>query len=334
MSDVRAEGLARWAKMADSHIASDALLQPVSDDASFRRYFRFDRGQVPFVFVDAPPEHEDNESFIKISVALQQAGLNCPEVHAADVDQGYMKISDLGDVLYLAEITARPLRVDVLYQQAVDALFKMQSVECDLPVYNAAKLQQEMDLFHDWFLPRQLGIEVTDSDRRMLQGVYDYLIDSAQSQPQGFVHRDYHCRNLMVVENNGPGILDFQDAVLGPVTYDLVSLYKDCYYRFPRQKVLDAVAGYQRRLTEAGIVPASAPFLRWFDLMGAQRHIKCAGIFSRLHLRDGKPGYLPDIPLVIDYLVEVATLYPVLDEFGRWLQRVVVSRLDNEVYHR
>lgn len=334
MSDVRADGLVRWARMTDPDIPPDATLKPVSDDASFRRYFRFTGTDIPHVYVDAPPAHEDNESFIRISAALAGAGLSCPVVDAADVSLGYMKISDLGDTLYLDEITATPAAIPALYRDAVEALLVMQRVTCDMPVYDREKLQQEMNLFHEWFLPRQLGFDLSDADMQMLQSVYDYLLESALIQPQVFVHRDYHCRNLMVVADNGPGILDFQDAVVGPVSYDLVSLYKDCYYRFPREQVVAAVDHFHRRLIEAGRIAADAPLLEWFDLMGAQRHLKCAGIFSRLHLRDGKPGYLADIPLVIDYLLEVATLYPRLETFGNWLQEVVRPRLAKPEYQR
>jgi len=320
--------------MTDPDIPPGAMLKPVSDDASFRRYFRFAGSDLPYVYVDAPPEHEDNESFIRISAALADAGLNCPIVHAADVTLGYMKISDLGDRLYLDEITAKPSSVPALYQDAVAALVTMQRVSCDIPVYGREKLQQEMDLFHEWFLPRQLGLAVSAAETQMLQSVYGYLIDSALAQPQGFVHRDYHCRNLMVMAGNGPGILDFQDAVVGPVTYDLVSLYKDCYYRFPRADVVTAVVRFQRLLLDAGRINEDAPLLEWFDLMGAQRHLKCAGIFSRLHLRDGKPGYLADIPLVIAYLVEVAGFYPRLETFGSWLHDVVLPQLEKPEYRR
>lgn len=329
MVNVRAEKLAAWAKSVNPGIPADSHLHPVSDDASFRRYFRFDQGGDGLVFVDAPPEHEDNESFVKISAALLAGGLNSPRVLGQDLDQGFMMISDLGDTLYLARILDQPDQVERLYGEAVSALVKMQSVDCDLPVYDRNRLLTEMSLFHEWFLTHQLKLEVTGGITDMLEAVYELLITSALAQPQAFVHRDYHCRNLMVTPTNSPGIIDVQDAVIGPVTYDLVSLYKDCYYRFDRDTVVSAVDDFRLRLGAD-----EENFRRWFDLMGAQRHLKCAGIFSRLNLRDDKPGYLPDIPLVIDYLVEVAELYPELEDLGRWLTREIKPRLEQPEFRR
>lgn len=333
MKDVRAEALAAWASSADLgvEIPEDADLQPVSDDASFRRYFRFlfpgstlDRG---LVFVDAPPEHEDNESFLKISAALGEAGLNCPRVVASDLEQGFMAVTDLGDTLYLEVMTSSPERIPRLYEDAVGGILRMMEVRCDLPPYDRQRLIDEMGLFHEWFLTQQLQIEVSSELKAMLQQTYHYLAERALEQPALFVHRDYHCRNLMVESENSPGIIDFQDAVIGPVTYDLVSLYKDCYYRFDRSDVERAVASFQKSLVEMKIIDDQAPVLEWFDLMGVQRHLKCAGIFSRLNLRDGKPGYLKDIPLVVAYLQEAADLYPELSALSAFLREQVQGRL-------
>lgn len=336
MKDERASGLQSWARLADPSIPETANLCPVSDDASFRRYFRFDQGAEGRVFVDAPPTHEDNESFIKISRALHQKGLPCPLVLDVDIDLGYLSITDLGDTLYLSAMTNNPEQATQLYDDAMTALVAMQEVHCDLPLYDEAKLRQEMGLFDEWFLLQQLGLEVTDDITTMLSHVQQLLVDNASEQPQRFVHRDYHCRNLMVMSEDVhlPGILDFQDAVIGPVSYDLVSLYKDCYYRFDRKIVIAAVERFKASLLKNGLIERGAPFLRWFDLMGAQRHLKCAGIFSRLNLRDGKPGYLPDIPLVVDYLVEVAALYPELNIFGEWLKTDIQPRLEHPDFQR
>jgi len=333
MKDVRAEALAGWARSADLgvEIPEDADLQPVSDDASFRRYFRFllqgsllDLG---LVFVDAPPEHEDNESFLKISAALGDAGLNCPRVMASDIEQGFMAVTDLGNTLYLEVMTSSPERIPGLYEDAVSGILRMMTVQCDLPPYDRQRLVDEMSLFHEWFLKQQLQIEVSRELETMLRQTYDYLADRALEQPALFVHRDYHCRNLMVEPVNSPGVIDFQDAVIGPVTYDLVSLYKDCYYRFDRRDVERAVAGFHKSLVDLEVVDERAPLLEWFDLMGVQRHLKCAGIFSRLNLRDGKPGYLKDIPLVITYLQEASDLYPELSELSAFLREQVQGRL-------
>lgn len=334
MSDVRADELAAWARSIDPAIPGDAALSAVSDDASFRRYFRFDSGAAGLIFVDAPPEQEDSQSFARVSAALAAQGLNCPVVTASHLEQGFMAVTDLGDQVYLKVMVSRPQRISALYDDARAALVRMLRVECDLPPYDESRLRAEMALFTDWFLPRQLGIEVSDEVSGMLQAVSDLLVQNALSQPQRFVHRDYHCRNLMVTPVNSPGILDFQDAVIGPVTYDLVSLYKDCYYRFDRAWVEAEVQKFHGQLVAGDIVSPDVPFLEWFDLMGAQRHLKCAGIFSRLNLRDGKPGYLGDIPLVIDYLVEVARLYPKLESFGAWLEQAVVPGMQAAPYNR
>lgn len=330
MNDVRADGLAAWARSIDPALPADVRLVPASDDASFRRYFRFSRDgrQVPgLVFVDAPPEHEDNESFVRISSALVEAGLNCPIVRSVDYDLGYMIVTDLGNDVYLDQMTESPAEVAGMYEDARAALRRMLAVDCALPPYDEERLRMEMSLFPDWFLAQQLRMDVSDDVSSMLEAVCALLVKNALEQPARFVHRDYHCRNLMRTAENNPGILDFQDALTGPVTYDLVSLYKDCYYRFPRTEVERVVVEFHEQLIEDDIVQPGAPMLRWFDLMGAQRHLKCAGIFSRLNLRDGKPGYLKDIPLVIDYLVEVADLYDELADFGEWLKHDVVPRL-------
>ncbi len=329
MKDIRAEKLAHWARSVDlpTTIPSTSRLVAVSDDASFRRYFRFAGLEPSLIFVDAPPEHEDSASFIKVSAALRHAGIACPEVLAADLDQGFMVVSDLGDQVYLAAMNSDPSRVAGLYDDALACNVRMLDVACDLPDYDRTRLLSEMSLFEQWFLTQQLQISVPDSVNDMLQTLYELLVQSARSQPQVFVHRDFHCRNLMVIDDNSPGVIDFQDAVIGPITYDLVSLYKDCYYRFERTKVETAVARYHRALVARKIVDDRAPVLRWFDLMGVQRHLKCAGIFSRLNLRDGKPGYLHDIPLVISYLVEAAERYSELAPLGGFLRAEVLPRL-------
>lgn len=336
MKDARLKMLTEWSRglVLPSTLPDGAVLKPVSDDASFRRYLRFEPSETGLIFVDAPPEHEDNHSFVKIAKALSAAGLSCPTVHAVDYDQGFMVLSDFGDRLYQEAITKNPATARILYDQAVSALLLMIRVECEVPSYNREKLLQEMSLFNDWFVTRQLGLELSPQETDMLAGVLEVLVENAVQQPSGFVHRDYHSRNLMILDESGPGIIDFQDAVIGPVTYDLVSLFKDCYYRFDRTEVVRRVEGFHQSLVEQGLVPAAAPFLRWFDLMGAQRHLKCAGIFSRLNLRDGKPGYLPDVPLVVDYLIEVAQWYDELNDFGVWLQKRVLPRLSAPEFRR
>ena len=216
-----------------------------------------------------------------------------------------------------------------LYGDAIQAILKLLPVTCELPRYDAGRLKAEMSLFREWFLEGQLGLNVNADVAQMLDEAYECLVSSALEQPTGFVHRDFHCRNLMVDAAQNPGIIDFQDAVVGPVTYDLVSLYKDCYYQFDRHLVEQVVDDFRQQLAGRGLVAPDVPMLRWFDLMGAQRHLKCLGIFSRLNLRDGKPGYLADIPLVIEYLVETSAIYPELERLHNWLLAEVMPRVND-----
>ena len=329
--DSRAFGLAEWARATFSNagIPESAVLVPVSDDASFRRYFRFNKGGAGLVFVDAPPAKEDNQSFVKISSALCEAGLNCPEVKGCDYSLGYLAVTDLGDRLYLDELIDNPSAMPLLYEDAIRAILKFLPITCELPPYDEQKLKTEMGLFDEWFLEGQLGLKVNSAVAQMLEEVYECLANSALEQPTVFVHRDFHCRNLMVEAAANPGIIDFQDAVVGPVTYDLVSLYKDCYYRFDRNLVEQVVDDFRQQLVDLGLVESDVPIMRWFDLMGAQRHLKCLGIFSRLNLRDGKPGYLADIPLVVDYLLETSAIYAELESFHKWLLAEIIPRVSD-----
>ncbi len=329
--DNRALGLDQWARASvpNLYVPLSAELTPVSDDASFRRYFRFSEGNSGLIFVDAPPEHEDNESFVRISAALLEHGLSCPEVKAFDYRLGYLAITDLGDRIYLDEVIKNPLSAELLYSDAVTAILKLLSVSCDVPVYDALRLRAEMDLFCDWFLERQLSFEVSSEERAMLEETFECLINSALEQPSAFVHRDFHCRNLMVDDVCNPSIIDFQDALVGPVTYDLVSLYKDCYYKFDRGVIIKVVDEFHQKLVGRGLVTRDSPVLRWFDLMGVQRHLKCLGIFSRLNLRDGKARYLADIPLVFEYLIETSASYPELQALHKWLSTRISPKVLN-----
>ncbi|MBV1878639.1 MAG: phosphotransferase [Pseudomonadales bacterium] len=335
-------------------VAADFILKPVSDDASFRRYYRAETDTGSLIVVDAPPKHENSKAFVAVANRMALAGLQVPEVFATDFDQGFMLLADFGNRLYLDELKAQldvgsPIITDgavkvvqledaetndiaannvaYLYQQAMAALVKMWTVDvAGLPVYSAQLLQAEMSLFENWFLDRYLKITLTTEVSANLSALYVGLVSSAEAQPQVFVHRDYHARNLMVIDDLQPGvgIIDFQDAVFGPMTYDLVSLLKDCYWRFSREQVITWVRAFWQQLNQS---VNFEQFLKWFDLMGLQRHLKCAGIFSRLYLRDGKQGYLGDIPRVIEYMLEVAQLYPELVEFGLWLKADVEPAL-------
>jgi len=307
-------------------------LKSASDDASFRRYFRGVVGDQGFIFVDAPPDQEDSRPFVQVADMLRSAGLNAPMIHASDLERGFMMLTDFGDRLYFDALGSGDDAVDALYGDALDSIVRMQAIGSPgtLPPYDESLLREEMSLFTDWLLPRQLGLEVRTDERRAIEEVFRLMVTSALAQPAAFVHRDYHCRNLMIVEQGNPGIIDFQDAVVGPVTYDLVSLLKDCYHRFPPARVSRWVEAFRLRLVDDRLtgITSSDEFVRWFDLMGMQRHIKVAGIFSRLNLRDGKPRYLADIPLVVDYIVEVCDRYEELNGFGAWLRSRVLPEFD------
>ncbi len=306
------------------------ILRTVSDDASFRRYFRIVHGDESFIFVDSPPDTEDNTSFVSIAGYLLQAELNVPVVYGVDFDQGFMMLSDLGDEHYLTAPTGA--NQATLYRDLLKPLQRMQTIKAPLPHYDRAKLTDEMNLFTDWFVSELLSLDLERSEAKELTGVFEALVESALVQPSVFVHRDFHSRNLMT--GTSPGILDFQDAVLGPVTYDLVSLLRDCYIQLPTSLVDELVEEYRQLLGKTGISATADEFRRWFDLMGLQRHIKCAGIFSRLHLRDGKPGYLGDIPLVITYIQSVSSRYPELLAFSSWLKLRIEPLMGAELFKR
>ncbi len=308
----------------------DFTLTPASADASFRRYFRVSHDGQGYIVMDAPPEQEDCRPFIAVSTLFLQLGLNVPQVLAQDLQQGLLLLTDLGERLYLSELNQDT--ADTLYGDAMQALITLQSApaamvqSAALPVYDRELLLGEMNLFRDWYLQRHLGLSLNDHDQAMLNTLFSFLADAALSQPQVIVHRDYHSRNLMVCDSN-PGILDFQDAVIGPLSYDLVSLLRDCYIVWPRERVQAWVAHYFAQAQAAGILPATmtlAQFMRGFDLMGIQRHLKASGIFARLNYRDHKPGYLADIPRTLDYIRTVGAAWPELEDFLGLLDRHTV----------
>ncbi len=300
-------------------------IAPASSDASFRRYFRVRYGSRSLVVMDAPPAQEDTAPFVHVAELLTEQGLNAPRVLAKDIRQGFLLLTDLGDTPYLQVLTEAT--VDRLYGDALSALLDIQQIDTgrfdDIPPYDHALLMREMNLFRDWYLIRHRQQVLSPAQEQSLDDVFEQLVSSALDQPVVFVHRDYHSRNLMFTEHANPGIIDFQDAVQGPVTYDLVSLLRDCYIRWPRARVEAWALGYLRDARQAGIVAAGNDtlddeiWLRWFDWMGVQRHLKAAGIFARLDLRDDKPGYLADIPRTLGYVREVAGRYrelqPLLD---------------------
>ncbi len=300
--------------------SEDFLIKPASADASFRSYWRVILHNKSFILMDAPPAYEDCRPFLQVNALLSQAALRVPQIHAADVSQGFLLLEDFGNLDYLdalrkaVEINDQH-RIEGLYDDALDALLTMQTKTdiAALPVYDRARLLEEMNLFHDWFLQRHLGAVLTESEARSLDEIFELLADNAIQQPHVFVHRDYHSRNLMVVPDNNPGILDFQDAVRGPVTYDLVSLLRDCYIKWPETQVERWSEAYRQRWQAVtGQTVDTEQWRRWFDLMGIQRHLKATGVFCRLHYRDSKSGYLRDIPRTLAYIQSVAPRHPEL----------------------
>jgi aminoglycoside/choline kinase family phosphotransferase len=329
----RLEQLKRW--LEDELDFSEYTLRPASADASFRRYFRVLHEGVSYVVMDAPPEKEDSQPFINISRMLFDLGLNVPEVIDENLQQGFLLLSDLGSTPYLDVLDEET--VERLYGDALGALATLQACtpyNAALPAYDRMLLLNEMELSREWLVGKHLGLSLDDTQTGVIDSVFELLAENALAQPRVCVHRDYHSRNLMQTAINNPGILDFQDAVIGPLTYDLVSLLRDCYIEWPRARVEDWALGYQDLALQSGILHAEhddpQQFLRWFDLMGMQRHLKAAGIFARLMHRDGKAGYLQDIPRTLGYVVDVAGRYDELHVFGRFIDTEVLSRLSAE----
>jgi N-acetylmuramate 1-kinase len=328
-SDSRLANLTQW--VIDDLGFAGASIAPASADASFRRYFRVTRGEDSYIVMDAPPEKEDSRPFLEVARILGSLDLNVPMVLARDMERGFLLLSDLGSRQYLDALPVDGA-ADELYAAALKGLRTMQTAEPGLsqhlPRYDRALLLREMELLPEWFLQRHLRLTIDAQERAMLNRLFESLVEVAVSQPACFVHRDYHSRNLLVTLENNPGILDFQDAVWGPVTYDLASLLKDCYIAWPPARVRQWVLEYRESLLEAGFKLAAdaAQFVRWFDLTGLQRHIKVLGIFSRLFYRDGKSQYLHDLPRVLTYVRDTALSYPESAAFAEF----VVSRIDRE----
>ena len=301
-------------------------LTPASTDASFRRYFRVTLNEHTLIAMDAPPPHEDCAPFVHVSEVFAAAGLNVPHILEQDLEQGFLLLSDLGDITFLNALNENS--ANDLYRDASKALIKLQLAtrEGVLPVYDEVLLTREMQLFPDWYVAKHLKVELDTAQQAVLQTTFTLLNRNILSQAQVYVHRDYHSRNLMICDVN-PGILDFQDAIYGAITYDLVSLLKDAYIAWDEKQVLDWVVRYWQMARKAHLpVPADfADFYRDFEWMGAQRHLKVLGIFARLYHRDGKQGYLKDLPLVMDYLRRVCT---------RYVELVPLLRLLNELEKR
>lgn len=344
MTDVRKDRLQAWFEQQSRSLFSGESpqpnLSPVSGDASFRRYFRGRVGEQAYILVDAPPDNEDNPSFVKVSELFKQAGVNVPDIYAVDYEDGFMLLEDFGDALYLPELEsskraagkALPKNAESLYRAAIASLLKLQSGvdAAQLPPYDEAQLRREMALFPEWFCGRFLGLELSADEEALLETTFAFLVDQALQQPVVAVHRDFHSRNLMLLPTavedrlSPPGVIDFQDAVGGPYTYDAVSLFRDCYVEWPEEWVRRwALQYFHQARTSLALDIDEARFVRDFDLIGLQRHLKVIGIFSRLAIRDNKPGYLADIPLVVSYLLSVARSYNELADFVAWFDHRV-----------
>jgi len=297
--------------------SSDFEISVASSDASFRRYFRVKQNGSSWIVMDAPPEHEDIVPFVAIAEFLASFDIHVPKIFAKNLEQGFLLLSDLGNTAYLSVLDDD--RSNQLYQAAIDEIIKMQlsSVdEINLPKYDKALLNRELMLFPDWFLNRHLAIATPD----WLNALFSTLINNALEQPQSFVHRDYHSRNLMLVDDRDVGVIDFQDAVIGAVSYDLVSLLRDVYIEWPLAKQEQWVSYYLQQARQNHLFDTDiTTFMRWFDLMGLQRHLKILGIFCRLNYRDGKPAYMKDLALTLRYVLQVTEKYPELHQLHAFL---------------
>ena len=330
-TDQRLAALTRWVHGLPG--LGTATLESASDDASFRRYFRVRFGEQTRIAMDAPPPMEDCRPFVDVADYLQSMSVNAPNIDAADLDQGFLLMTDFGAVTLLDEFTRAPARIDTLYADSIDALVRMQlngaAYQNKLPPYDEALLRRELALFHDWLCERHLGIVFSATDEKDWQAICDQLVEVSLGQPRVFVHRDYHSRNLMLTETDNPGVIDFQDAVEGPLTYDLVSLLRDCYFKLDADRV-DAFArrfylDMQGTLTQD---MDADTFVRFFDLTGVQRHLKAAGIFARLKHRDGKHRYMADVPMALRYIVDVAPRYAELEFLARFISDRCLPELE------
>jgi aminoglycoside/choline kinase family phosphotransferase len=326
MTDSRLNTLRNWLKALQASWQLDLdSLAPASADASFRRYFRIGSKNPNFgtlIVMDAPPQHEPLDAFIKVDLLLSEAGLNVPKILEQNIAEGFLLLNDLGTKTYLAELNHET--ADHLYQDATHALVQMQlaSKPDVLPNYDQALLQRELDLFPDWYLNKHLNIELGDLQKTQLKQCFQLIIENNLAQAKVYVHRDYHSRNLMVTELNNPGVIDFQDAVYGPITYDASSLWRDAHIAWPEERVIDWVIKFWEagRKVDLSMPDDFGQFYRDFEWMGLQRHLKVLGIFARLFHRDGKDSYLKDIPLVLEYAIATANRYIELKPLARILE--------------
>ena len=320
--DQRRAALARW---VSGVLARDCQLVALGGDAGARRYFTLAQ-QPALLAVDAPPESENTAQFMRVADMLRQRGIRVPEVQAADAEKGFLLVEHLGQTLLADAVTADT--APLLYGEALFTLLGMAQIPtagAQVPVYDRAFVLRELEIFRQWFVSQLLGITLSDAEQLLCDSLFELLAQAALAQPQVFMHRDYHSRNILLLEQR-PVVIDFQDAVIGPVTYDLVSLLKDCYLKLPVADRRRWALVYGDLARDAGLIdpPSAEAFLRDFDWVGLQRHLKVLGIFARLALRDNKPRYLNDLPRVLGYVLEVLDGYTELSDFGLWFRTRVM----------
>jgi len=326
-SDPRLALLTNWVTTLTEFSLQIDTLRAASADASFRRYFRIDdtHGK-SFILMDAPPPEEDVRPFMRVAQLFDEAGVTVPTILASHTEQGFLLLSDLGMVMYSHRLKTNYATAHTLYMDAIDSLIKIQQHNQAnvLTEYDRATQLKELMIFPEWYINKHLGATLTAEQQASLNKVFDQILANTVAQPQVIVHRDYHSRNLMVIDEGNPGILDFQGALFGPITYDLVSLLRDAYVEWDEEQVLDWVLRYWERARRAGLPvhPDIDRFYRDFEFMGIQRHLKILGIFCRLAYRDGKEGYLADLPLVLSYVRQTAQRYSALIPLLRLLDEL------------
>lgn len=327
MSD-RKQRMQDWLKDLGYDLST---LQVASEDASFRRYFRIKKGSDSYIVMDAPPENESCDSFVALANSLTQHGNNAPRIHDENLIEGFLVLSDFGDDLLLGLLNDET--VNPLYEDAMAAIIQLQkSMPVDsIPEYSATMLDVEMELFQEWFVDKLLNLEMSKEQYSQWQNSKDVLIKNAIQQPQTFVHRDFHSRNLIKTPSGDIGLIDFQDAVKGAMTYDVVSLLRDCYIAWPQDKIEQWLRKFYKQSEDELLLKASFDeFKTWFNLMGVQRHLKAIGIFSRLKLRDGKNGYIADIPRTLNYIEQVSRVEPSLKGLQLIIQELNLLDLINK----
>jgi aminoglycoside/choline kinase family phosphotransferase len=306
-------------KWLQSTLYSEYTLTVASADASFRTYYRLTKGKQSYILMDSSLELESLKPFVKITKLLRDVGVKAPKIFAQNLPLGYLILQDFGNQNLLDTLNRQNFKK--YYSEAMDEIVSMQQADASkLPLYEKTFLHFEMDLMKEWYLQKKLQVSLNVVEEQLIQKSLNVISEIVLEQPQNlFVHRDFHSRNIMLTPNGTLGVIDYQDAMSGAITYDLVSLLKDCYIEFPRKDIEELVLEFRDKL---GLDVSDAQFIKWFDFMGLQRHIKVLGIFSRLHLRDGKDGYLKDIPLTLKYTIETALRYEETQELGKLLQEL------------